>query len=913
MRISSIGNYPTRNYAGVNKVNKPTETGSEQIITFKSGNPKHVFHQISEINLFGFGSGGVATVGNDFFFNHKNFDRVVENIPLYNQNVEYKKDIDPKTKKVIGIKQDGVGVRTIPASLPDGHPLKAYEGAHYISNVEITKMSNVPEILRQNAHKVFIVDEIHSASMEWGLENQIPISIYKARKDDRLKDFLRKNAWTEEQIAKTDITFTYVDTTASMVKPYADGSYATATGDELAKNISVNWQGKPYAKQAKATVELLPSLKEGLDGFDPKYVVCHDSQAMPLIHFAAQKNATGGDFWQNKSYSAIGHNMNDGYMYNMGTKDAIVCLAKPHEIRQILNSPEFVEAQVTERTEEFLKTLLPKEILDGRGQINSTMFAIAYAEKDFTSMLSTVSEGYYKAIIENELVSPALHEKLAGLSKKGKFRGIINALMDPLASGLTTKGLQTWYQKDCKVQLKNGEEVILPQFKAFDEATKYDLESIREVKRHNKISLLKRLDSSLEGSKLFNGSEWLEAGTGFSAAVTGGTGRKVKLYGGIDKKYIEMLESHVDVPMFISWGRGDFQKGMDTGLEAFAKFVRNTGDQNSIYIFGGDMKELKEVVELTKTLSKDELFKGRILLLDGWTPGSSLAAAGDYAPLLSRFAPCELTDLEAMKKGCIPITPKVQGMDQKVFDPTDKFHADKMNGYKGSYEYYMTEAQALGAATDEEKAIFNDIKNTIKKSLEKDYKSKIGEEIPQDLLETQIKNHEDYKKALKSLRDAVISDDIAKCMERALGERNTDTAKQILKNHMDMDTTFDGNGWLSETGKSTGELYQELHYNPKYGKNIAETDVLKLNLSELKSSASSEKEQAVTFGAKIKNFLGTKTGKVTVVAACIAAIGGIYYAMKNSKNNKNANIDKSNKPSVQNKQAEKGKQLSSIA
>ena len=50
--------------------------------------------------------------------------------------------------------------------------------------------------------------------------------------------------------------------------------------------------------------------------------------------------------------------------------------------------------------------------------------------------------------------------------------------------------------------------------------------------------------------------------SGYSAAVTGGTGRKFSIYGGIDKKYLEMLEAKKDVPLFVSWGRGDFQKGL---------------------------------------------------------------------------------------------------------------------------------------------------------------------------------------------------------------------------------------------------------------------------------------------------------------------------------------------------------------
>lgn len=868
-------------YAGISKpglkINnnpEPAETPKtgNSVISFKGGNPKHLFHQISELTLFGLGSGGVGTVGNDLFYNIDDFDRVVENIPLYNQDVEWVKDVDPDTGKLRGIKEDGVKLRRIPNNLPDNHPFKQYEGAAFVTNRTIGKNVAIDKFLEvpDNAKTVFILDDVATSNIDWGLEKKVPVGIYKARKDDRLKAFLRNKGWSEEMINKIDITFTYVDSTASMPKPYADGSYATATGDEIAKSLSVNWQGKPYVKEAKATAELLPALKEKM-GFDPKFIMCHDGQAMPLIQYAAANNAAGKPYWQDKIVTAIGHNLNDGYMYGLSTKDAIVALAKPGEVQKIVNSKEYVDALKLNKEDEFLKTLLPKEIKDGRGQVNAVMFPIAYGEKGFVPKFTTVSYGYFKGIIENEQISPALYSRLKELSEKRIFDGIINVLMDPNTSGFTTEGLQDFYKNDCKIKLKDGTEVTLPKFLAFDKTKADDLKHVREVKRQNKLSLLKRLNNDFMGSQLFSDGKWLEEGTGFSAAVTGNTGRQFKLIGGIDPKYIQMLEKGEDVPMFVSWGRGDFQKGMDTGLEAFEKFVRKTKNTNSIYIYGGDMKNLPEVVKLTKELTQDPLFKGRILLLDGWTPGGSFAAAGDYASLCSRFAPCELTDLEAMKKGCVPIVPKVQGMDQKVFDPADAEHSKDVNGYKGKHEYYMTEADALKAASQKEQESFNKVKTTVINELKKDYKAKIGEEIPEELLEKQLKDNEKYHKALQKLRDSVISDDIAECMERAVNDRNTATAEKIWKNHVDMKTTWRENGWLSPGGKSTSQLYKEYHFDAGKAKNLQKDSALGLNLSGLHAERTGS---SITYRGG-----GSATKKVLGIAAAAAAGLAIGYAL----------------------------------
>ena len=843
-------------------------------LAFKGGNEKHLFHQISEMQLFGQSGGGVGTVGNDLFFfplSHndiKDFDRVIENIPLYNQEVIYVKEFD-KNGKIKGIKPNGIKLRKIPTGLPANHPFKPYEGQVFTTSLQLGKDVNLAEELAkaENVNKVFIVDEIGSKTMEWGLEKKVPISQYILRKDEKVINFLKSKGWSDEQIKKIDITLTYVDSTASMPKPYADGSYSSATGDPAHQKISYNWQGKPYVKEDKATAELLPILKDKME-FDPKYITCHDGQAMPLIQFIAEKNAAGENYYKDKILTAYGHNLCDGYMYELNTKDAIIALAKPGEIERILNSKQYKQALLDGKEDAFLKKLLPKEIFDGREQINAVMFPIAYGEKGYLPMFTTVSHNYYQSIIDNELISPALHKRLKALSEQGIFRGIINVLMDPLTSGLTTDGLQEYYKKDCKIKTADGKEITLPKFVAIQEDKMYDLDHLREVKRQNKISLLKRLDKSFDEAQLWgkgkDGSmQWLDKGTGYSAAVTGGTGRKFKILGGIKEDYIKLLEEGKDVPMFVSWGRGDFQKGMDTGFEAWAKFVKKTGDKNSVFIFGGDMASLKGTIsKLFDKYTKDPELNGRFACLNGWAPGSSFAAAGDYAVLASRFAPCELTDLESMKKGCIPIVPKVQGMDQKVFDPTETTEKIKfVNGYKGQHEYYMTEEEAIKLAKENDLKVFNKIKDSIVNAAKKDYKSKIGEDIPDELLQKHLKRNKNYTDALRKLRDSIISNEMAESMERAIKDRNTDVAKNILKNHMDLKTTWEENGWCSPNGKSTAQLVRELHYNSAYGnKNLNKGEELKLDLSNLTSC---KKGKIATAERKLKGFFSTKSGKWT--------------------------------------------------
>ncbi|UKI40438.1 MAG: hypothetical protein L6V95_09590 [Candidatus Melainabacteria bacterium] len=46
-----------------------------------------------------------------------------------------------------------------------------------------------------------------------------------------------------------------------------------------------------------------------------------------------------------------------------------------------------------------------------------------------------------------------------------------------------------------------------------------------------------------------------------------------------------------------------------------------------------------------------------------------MSIIGDIALFPSRFAPCELTDLESMKYGACPVVTNIQGLKQKNFDP----------------------------------------------------------------------------------------------------------------------------------------------------------------------------------------------------------------------------------------------------
>ena len=862
------------------------------MISFRSGNPRHIAHVVAEEPLFGFNGGGVGTVVNDYNFLDKEVDKIVKIIPLYNQQVEYKKNVDPKTGDVNHPIPQNVKVRTIPNNLPEGHPFKGKEGTPFITAKEIDNSTDIVKLLDKEKDSIFLLDEVKSSNMNWGFEDNVPIKMYKAQKSEALQKAMNKRAMSKELQDKLEFIFTYVDATASMPKQYSDGlSYATVTGSDLEKRFASGWQGQGYAKYNKATVELLPGLKEKYN-IDPKYLLCSDGQSMFTMHYAAQKNAAGDSYWLDKFLGGVGHNMNAGYDQPMGARQAIVNLgATKQDLEKLLNSKEYIEALKLGREEDFLCETVLKGFYNPKSKMNAFNVAIHYAKEGYVPMLSTVSEGYHDSLITNDLVSK-MYEDLVELDKLGRFKGITNPLMDPNVSPFKKEILQPGYRDDVKLKLADGTETVVKKFQVFD-PNKTDLKTVREVKRQNKINLLERFDKKYLNAQYFNAknNEWEKADSGRMQILTGASSRKAKIYGSINDEYLSKLKKGEDVKFIVSWGRGDFQKGMDTVIDSFEKYAKK--DPNAILIFGGDMQYEPQTVEKFQLFSSKPKIKGRMLMMDGWTPGKDFAMAGDVALLPSRFAPCELTDLEAKKCLCTPIVPNVQGMAQKNFDPSVAAETKLMDAYKGKHEYFMSEKVALEAANEDAKKAFNDVKNKIVSDIKKRYKGQVNEEIPEALLKSTLEGDDKYNKALRKLRDSVISDEMAECLERALiTDRNNKNAETILANQIKADTTWFGNGWLSKTNKSAGQLYFDYHFNNK-GKNISSNELIKLHFPNANGSIVEKTRSVMNFGGR----KGKMAAGVTIVTAALAGLGYLGYksgllSPKFEEEKKNGNLSR---------------------
>jgi len=123
-------------------------------------------------------------------------------------------------------------------------------------------------------------------------------------------------------------------------------------------------------------------------------------------------------------------------------------------------------------------------------------------------------------------------------------------------------------------------------------------------------------------------------------------------------------------PLMIFVGRLDMQKGYDLLLEALADVLEDTEMQ--VVIVGAGRQDL---VAMTKSMQKKFPTK---FYYAGWMgPERYAALAGsDYTLLPSRWEPCGLVKMEAMRMGTLPIVAPTGGLKDTVEDGVTGFWSD---------------------------------------------------------------------------------------------------------------------------------------------------------------------------------------------------------------------------------------------
>lgn len=914
MKINAIQAQPMRSMQKNSALNQTSSAVSSPITSSRANvpyatisfggakNKLHVAHYMAEFPPF-MNVGGVATVGDDY----KNMNdwmkeilkkegKPTENIKLSMFMPYYNGQLVADAK---GDLTGAVSVRT----LADGTPI-------YIHANDIKTLGSADEAIKQG--KYFKLEQVgETKQMQWGVSDT-PITLYKVLPDKRLK-------------SDVDFYMVYSNDTASKPIAYADGGYSSysSSGVPTAAN---GFKGDAYAQNNKAFTELLPLTEK--NGFNPETIICSDAQCCYVPEYMAHKQLAGEEYYKGMKLSAVFHNMADGYTENKSAIDMFSNFASKEDIEAVMADPRYQQLKLSgdgkaleEYFQQFMKPLVAKSAINPEEvRITPNMIPLYYVKDEngnFVNTVRTVSCGYAQSVAENPSVSPFLHSTWKELYAQGKVGGILNGFDKPgVRWDKDFPGFVGEFNKNFMrdangklVEMKPEDDIskaVFRRFKTFqpDADGNFTYEAMRETKRENKINFLERLTKPLKEGEDF--------------VVTGNKSRVCKVRGTIDNKYVDMLKKGNNIPVFVSWGRGDKQKGYPITIKAFSKFAQTEEGKNAILVMGGELADSNPEKAVIKTVMDRELdakgLAGRYVFIDGFAPGYPMAAMADASVLPSTFAPCELTDIESARYLSTPIVTNTQGMKQKNFDPRNPNEAAIANAYKTMHEFCIPDdeiekivkAYGLGdTALQEEvkKKYFRVDEGTFKEfgeqfnlRLEESKKKLLGYKyeagIPaniDDIALNKLKDSDAFERLITRLKENMLGDEVCAAMVakvKGMNENGGEIDRLIFKNQMAMDTRWGNNSTLRSqfinTSKASSEemYYSMVDVTP--GKVITPAVNTKLDVSSLANgdATSNIKNNTTGFMSKIKS--GLKDKRVLAAIAGIAAVGAIAFGVTQS-------------------------------
>lgn len=712
------------------------------------------------------------------------------------------------------------------------------------------------------------LDLVAEKNMQWGVKRNNKIMLFSLRDEKEKVHY-----------------FVFDDSTAHYKKPY-EGGAVYASGSKSATNA---WNGDPYAKNSRAFVELLPDLIASKEGFNPATVICSDAQTAYTHEYMVQKALKDKAYDEIKT-THVGHNLGPGYCGETSMQNMFVNLgATPEQIETIEADPIYRDGLLGDKYfEPFVR-----ETLDETGTASATQIALHHASKarangqGFVKSFSVVAEDYADSIANNPQTAYNIHDTAKRLYRNGIFNGILNPLEDTSVDA--SKPLPNpRYNEDCV----DSDGKIYPAFEVYPSDASFD--TMREVKTRNKIKFLERL--SAHDNTIVTGDKSRQANINPEAKG---------IYSGpvIRPDLIEKLKNGEHVPMFVSWGRIDTQKGHDISLGAFEKFAKTPEGKDAIFILGAGLDngdESKRVERKVKEMLKDPELQGRVVHIDGWAPAYAMSSAGDAAVFTSRFEPCGLTDVEAMKYYCTPIVVNTQGFKQKNFDPRIETEADKATSFKTQHEFDLLKSQVnliIDAYVNNNSDALEKVKTEfpVFASVDKDGNSVYDDSAFRTFAEKYSEFIEAKKKELKieynygslpkdwndwdelsknysfkytgfarDLKDAILKAETADAIN-AYVSASDETKKLMFNNLKSLNTGWKGNAVLHPSGESSYEMYRRLHMMPDYSA-PTKADVIAKNDSFIESKIKTRQKVDIE-GRAGAYVIGALTGLSALIAS----------------------------------------------
>jgi starch synthase len=155
------------------------------------------------------------------------------------------------------------------------------------------------------------------------------------------------------------------------------------------------------------------------------------------------------------------------------------------------------------------------------------------------------------------------------------------------------------------------------------------------------------------------------------------------------------LEVNAGVPLIILISRFDYQKGIDLAIDSLAMLAES--NWQAILLGSGD-----PVIETTAQRLEDDMpDRVRVAVRYDAALSRRMYAGGDMLLIPSRYEPCGLTQMLAMRYGCLPVARATGGLRDTILDNPDP-HLGTGFLFEG------VSAEALAAAVRRALAVYTD-------------------------------------------------------------------------------------------------------------------------------------------------------------------------------------------------------------
>ena len=961
---------------GVNSDKMPANTIGISFMGNKK-NPKQVLHIAPEGVVCG--SGGVRTVINDW----------IKTFPAYNTEVQHNFVIPYYNGDIVNGQVQVIN----------------YNGKHYFLNSD-KDISEIGELTPAN--KAYELKEVASKKML--VPDGNPNGNYQREKTIRLFELQDP----ENKIIpykgpnKPKFYMLFTELTGAMRQQYGfsykDGAMYGA-----------------YCEFARGVVDIMPELTEATGGeekgFNPKHVLIHDYHSSAAMKFIedAKKSGKDNDYYKDIKLSYIFHNAGAAYQgKDIAPYELFKSIATVEEFQEALKSEEYYEILngnqegLQGRLDEFFKNRLSsiRELKNENTYVDSVNPSLIPTRMalEGKATVATVSGEYAREIADPRLeeMSPGLTYDLKKLAGQGRLLGVLNGSAKP-----NVVINQPTYTADDKAVYfyKNeaGEKVDIPSVKIApaDFSAENPQKAILE-KNRAKLEFMRRiyLSQKSTSSKIYE--KTIKDGSikevGKESLVTGQTTRKATITGNIGENDIKILQARFDAyeanpenppfmpSLFTSWGRGDFQKGIDEILMAIKsnatkdaiglskEDAKNQEEIKKLYLdayrqkelgkdkeykealnkavnrekelgiipkplfaicagLDGDSDDIKRIRKLIEELSTMPELKGQFAYIDGFGPNDVLGTAADWCIFPSRFAPCELTPIEAHNKGAATIVTNTGGLVQSTLTEEDgKSIVSGLrteNGFfKINHNDLLEREDEIGAAFRKEWAKYEKAVNTKIESERKKHE-RLGLPIQEKNKLELMQAEKGFSDMITKYRDKVLAKEIGECVEEAIkidhdyySTGNKDAKKcQMVSGMLAQKTGWGDNDDLTGMGKSAFGIYSEKFFdnyedkeeggvsftgrgdfiNPTSGKNLydkienipliinKEIEALQWRTGELKGAFDTLNIDKRIEALNLKYKSIKRTGMLAGIASALVASVGLFagvQAIKSKKDDK---------------------------